>query len=247
MKRKREIINYNYGNIDKPIDPYLSYKIFLEDHNFELEEWKDYLEANKRSIMCLPDELLYMIYDRLNATWKSILRLVNRRLYYLYWRYPQLSIKKYIIYQKNWDVFEPPDFYDIKKIKIHTNNIYQFKKSKKKRKYEEINFYENQYQEQERWINFSFEDKYKHRKLIRTQYGYSCNNIKHANSKIDAWLVTKKSMFYKDKNNCYTCKKFDYCIKSYLCNSCLKQKKWKCIHYLFKTNIIYNCKSCYYK
>ena len=88
MKRKREESNIiiNYFNIDKPIDPIVSSITFQKD--FEHETFKQYLEDNKRSIMRLPDEIIYMIYDHLNATWKSILRLVNKRLYILYWTYP---------------------------------------------------------------------------------------------------------------------------------------------------------------
>jgi hypothetical protein len=246
MKRKREESNItiNYFNIDKPIDPIVSLKIFQKD--LEHESFKQYLEDNKRSIMRLPDELIYMIYDRLNATWKSVLRLVNKRLYILYWTYQQLSIKKYTLYQKNWNPFEAPSFYDIKNINIHTNNIYQFKKNKK-RKYEEIEFYKDQHKDQERWISVVFENKHKTRKLIRTEYGYCCNNINHANLKTDAWLISKKAMYYKDKNICHKCKKFDYCIKLYSCNTCLQQKNHFCIHYLQKTKTFWLCKICYNK
>jgi hypothetical protein len=183
-----------------------------------------------------------MIYNFLNTTQKATLRLVNKHFYHFYWKYT-LSINNYILYQRNWIPFNPPDFFEIKNIKIHTNDIYQFKKTKE-RKYEEINFYENENKYQERWVYITYEDKNKSRKLIKTNYGYCCNNIYQGNSKIEAWIVSKKSMFYKDKNNCYNCKKFDYCIKLKLCKTCLKNKNWKKKCYNFNIHI-YICKSCY--
>src|ERR1700751_657800 len=123
MKRKRE--EYNYFNIDKPINLSLSHKIFIEDLEYEERKFKT-------NIMHLPNELLYIIYNFLNTTQKATLRLVNKYFYHFYWKYP-LSVNNYVLFQRNWIPFNPPNFLEIKKIKIHTNDIYQFKKTKKRK------------------------------------------------------------------------------------------------------------------